>query len=196
MVSIGSCKDSASATVTVNSTPVAAAWSNTTITIGASATLSASGGGNYSWSNGGNSSAISVSPLITTDYCVFVSNSGSGSCVDSACVTVLVEPVDCLPFESENAFVLPNAFSPNGDNQNEKFHLINAQFLASCVKEIYIAIYNRWGEKIFESSDINFSWDGIYRNKPEDTAVFAYYLKAVLNNGKEVKKKGNISLLR
>jgi gliding motility-associated-like protein len=195
IVSAGSCKDSASGTVTVNASPTASAWSNTTINSGSSATLSASGGGNYSWSNGSTDSVITVSPAVTTDYCVFISN---GTCTDSACVTVYVkEPViDCSAAESPDGFILPNAFSPNGDNQNEKFHLLYGQLLNDCVKEFYIAIYNRWGEKVFEGTQLNFSWDGTYKNKPEDTAVFAYYLKAVLKDGTEVKKKGNVSLLR
>ena len=193
VVSIGTCTATAAAMVTVNPSPIASAWSNVTITAGNSATLSASGGGTYLWSNGGNTSAITVSPLITTLYCVTVSN---GNCTDTACVTVFVEPIDCSGAESSDAFVLPNAFSPNADGVNENFHLLYGPLLKDCVKEIYIAVYNRWGEMVFEGTALNFSWDGSYKNKLEDTATFAWYMNAVLTTGAVVKKKGNISVLK
>ncbi|MBI4947198.1 MAG: gliding motility-associated C-terminal domain-containing protein [Bacteroidetes bacterium] len=61
---------------------------------------------------------------------------------------------------------------------------------------LFFSIYNRWGEKIFESSDANFQWDGTYKGKPESSAVYAYYMTATLSSGEKVTKKGNISLMR
>ncbi|MBI3500900.1 MAG: gliding motility-associated C-terminal domain-containing protein [Bacteroidetes bacterium] len=196
LVSIGSCNDSAFASVVVNPNPNAGVASNVTITAGQSATLTASGGGAYQWSNSSTDNPMVVNPSATTVYCVTVKD--ANNCSDTACavVTVIPEPIDCSHAFGEDAFVLPNAFSPNDDGKNEKFHLLDIALLTSCVKEVYIAVYNRWGEMIFEDKQINFSWDGTFRGKPEDAAVFAYYLKAVLNNNNEVKKKGNVSLMR
>ncbi|MBI3501386.1 MAG: gliding motility-associated C-terminal domain-containing protein [Bacteroidetes bacterium] len=189
IVSVGTCSDTATASVTVNPNPTATASSNTTITQGNSATLTAGGGGNYSWSDGSNGATISVSPNATTVYCVTVVN--SFGCNDSACVTVTVEPIDCS--NSDNYF-LPNAFSPNGDNENDflRIHLQNIL----CVKDFKLIIYDRWGEKIFESVETNFQWDGTYKSKKLDTAVFVYILEINYKDGSQMRKSGNVTLVK
>jgi gliding motility-associated-like protein len=164
-----------------------------TIVAGNSTTLASSGGGNYLWSDAETDSLITVSPSVTTIYCVTVSN---GNCADTACVTVAVEPIDCSPFASEDAFVLPSAFSPNGDGQNDKWRLLYVPLLGNCIAEFQVLVYNRWGEQVFEGTDITFSWDGTYKGKIEETAVFGYYITGTLKDGTIVKKKGNISLMR
>lgn len=140
-----------------------------------------------------NDSLITVSPLVTTVYCVTVSK---GSCTDIACVTVTVEPTDCSPASSEDAFVLPSAFSPNGDGQNDAWRLLYVPVLADCIAEFQVMVYNRWGENVFEGTNIAFSWDGTYNGKMEETAVFGYYLEGTLKDGTKIKKKGDVSLLR
>lgn len=194
IVSIGSCSDTANATITVYPVSTAAAWSSTVISYGSSTTLAASGGGSYSWSNGSVDSLLTVSPIITTIYCVTVSN--VNTCPDTACVTVSVEPINCSPVSSEDAFVLPSAFSPNADGENDSWRLLYVPLLKDCIADFKVAVYNRWGEKVFEGTDIAFSWDGYYNGKIEETAVFGYYIEGTLKDGKKIKKKGNISLLR
>lgn len=190
------CTSTSTVTVGTTGGPTANASANVTIIVGNSTVISASGGGTYLWSNGDSLASTNVAPTITTQYCVVVTD--SNTCTDTACVTVFVmaEPIDCSPASSEDAFVLPSAFSPNADGENDKWKLLYAPVLADCIDKISIAVYNRWGEKIFESSNVNFVWDGTYKGKMEDTAVFGYYLEATLRGGKEIKKKGNVSLLR
>ncbi|TAL58083.1 MAG: T9SS type B sorting domain-containing protein, partial [Bacteroidetes bacterium] len=93
-----------------------------------------------------------------------------------------------------------NAFSPNEDHENDKLKIyINA---IQCVTDFKLVIYNRWGEKIFETTDPAFEWAGIYnrgilRNtEMPGTEVFAYRMKATLITGEEVVRKGNVSLIR
>ena len=142
------------------------------------------------WSNGESVSTIIVSPNVTTVYCVTVTD--SSGCTDTACVIVTLEPTDCSNFTE---LCLPNAFSPNTDTQNDKLHLLGGTLL-DCIKELNIVIYSRWGEKVFESNDKNFAWDGTFKGKPESAAVFGYYIKAVTTSDEVIRKKGNISLLR
>ena len=195
IVSSGSCPSaSAIVNVLVNTGPVASAASNVTISPGQSTTLSAGGGGTYLWSNGATDSPIVVAPLVTTIYCVTVTD--ASSCSDTACVTVYVEPLNCAGVSTEDAFVLPNAFSPNTDSQNDKWRMLYTSLLADCIAEFHVAVYNRWGERVFEGLTIDFFWDGMYNDKPENTGVFAFYLNASLRDGTVIKKKGNISLLR
>ena len=190
------CTQIAAAVVTSIGGPAANVSANVTIVSGDSTVLAASGGGNYSWSTGETTTSIVVSPSFTTTYTIIVTD--AGGCTDVAAVTVFViEPIsDCSEAESLDAFILPNAFSPNNDTRNDNFHLLYGQLLVDCVKEFYIAVYNRWGEKVFEGTTLNFSWDGTYKGKAEDTATFAYYMNAVLTNKTTVKKKGNISIIR
>lgn len=187
VVSAGTCSDTAFASVIVNPSPVANAGTSVGITQGQSAMLTATGGGNYSWSNGTIGSTNIVNPNSTTQYCVFVTN--VSGCVDSSCVIVYVKPIDC----SDGVYV-PNAFSPNGDNENDFFQ---AYFVnISCVKYFKIMIYNRWGEKIFYTNDPGFQWDGSYPEFTQNSAVFTYYMYVRFTNGNEVSRKGNVSLVR
>ena len=190
VVSAGSCSDTAFATVVVNPGPSVSAFSNTTITAGSSTTLSASGGNNYTWSTGETTTDITVAPLVTTTFCV---SSTSGGCIDSACVIVYVPQPDNCNYADDQLFV-PDAFSPNNDTKNDVLGIYYPDI--SCIKDIEFVIYDRWGERVFEASSMVSTWDGAYKGKVMNTAVFVYYLKVTFLNEKEVVKKGNISLIR
>jgi gliding motility-associated-like protein len=86
---------------------------------------------------------------------------------------------------------VPNAFSPNGDGQNDKFRVHG-----NCFREFLLRIYDRWGEKVFESNSPGFAWDGTFRGQEMDPAVFVWYLEATFVDGTSVNKKGNVSLVR
>ncbi|MEO5641844.1 MAG: CotH kinase family protein [Bacteroidia bacterium] len=90
-----------------------------------------------------------------------------------------------------NAFV-PTAFSPNGDGQNDMFfvHGINPLLGAE------IVIFNRWGQQVFQTKDMNWGWDGNQGGQPCPSGVYAYYLKAFNADGKVEIKSGNITLMR
>ena len=165
---------------------------NVSISLGGSTTLTASGGVSYNWSpiNGLNNPNVSnpiASPSVTTQYCVKVT--GINGCMDSACVTVYVE----TPCPDLN-LALPNAFSPNKDGENDEICLQGG--IQDCIKDLSIIIYDRWGEKVYESNDKKFCWDGKYKNKLQNSAVFVYYMEATTTNNTEIIKQGNISLVR
>jgi gliding motility-associated-like protein len=104
-------------------------------------------------------------------------------------------PIDSnqLPVTQEpcNSLFIPNAFSPNKDGQNDILYV-----RGDCISTMDFIVYDRWGAKVFESTNINNGWDGTYKGKPMNTASFAYYLKAVLLNGTTIEKKGNVALVR
>ena len=186
------CTQTATTNISNSNGPTANVGADVTIQSGSSTQLLAGGGTNYSWSPavGLNNSAVSnptASPTITTTYCVLVTD--AGGCSDSACVTVYVtpEPVPC------GEFYLPNAFSPNEDNENDVF---KAYVNPDCVKEFKLIIYNRWGEKVFETENVLKSWDGMFRGILSDPAVYAWYCRAVLTNGNKINREGNVSLVR
>lgn len=94
---------------------------------------------------------------------------------------------DC---DSSTVFI-PNAFSPNKDGHNDVLFVRGQN-----ISQIHLLIYNRWGEKIFESNQIAIGWDGTYKGNALSPDVFAYYLEVLCIGGKKYSKKGNISLLK
>jgi gliding motility-associated-like protein len=86
---------------------------------------------------------------------------------------------------------IPNAFSPNGDNENDVLY-VRGMLLESML----FRVYNRWGELIFESTDRSVGWDGTFKGKPVNPDVFDYYLQAVCIDGEESILKGNVTLMR
>ena len=85
----------------------------------------------------------------------------------------------------------PNAFSPNGDGNNDIFFPYGNN-----VKLIDWKIFNRWGEKIFESTNFFEGWDGTYKGKPQNPNVYIYEATATLMNGNTKKFKGSFVLIR
>jgi len=187
------CDSIVTTTLVVNPSPVATVSNDITIVMGNSTTLTAGGGGTYSWApssglNNTNSSSVVATPSGTTTYCVLVTS--VNGCLDSACLTVTTE----IPCPKSENLGIPNAFSPNKDGVNDEFCL---QGWENCMQEFSIRIYNRWGEKVFESKDPNFCWDGAYKGNTMDAAVFVYYLSAkYLSIETVINKTGNISLIK
>jgi len=143
----------------------------------------------YQWSPPtGLSSTTSQSPTATveetTTYTVSVSN---GICSQNASVEVKVLAVLC-----DRTFVyVPNAFSPNGDGENEVLYVRSA--IAS---KVLFRVFDRWGEMIFETTDMSIGWDGTFRGKLVDPDTYDYYLEADCYGGEKAIIKGNVTLLR
>ena len=64
------------------------------------------------------------------------------------------------------------------------------------IAQLYFAVYNRWGEKVFETTDKNIGWDGSYKSNIADPGVFGWYLKATCRDGETTEMKGNVTLIR
>jgi gliding motility-associated-like protein len=177
-------------TVIVGSNGNATANAGNTVTIisGDSTQLNGSGSGTtYSWSPPTDLSCSTcpnpfASPTVTTTYTLTVTDSTGCTATDT--VTVFVD-MNC------GDVYLPNAFSPNGDNQNDVFYV-----RGNCIKYMDFEIYNRWGEKVFESTDPSKGWDGTWRGEKCEAAVFTYFLRATLIDDSTVEQQGNISLVK
>ena len=137
----------------------------------------------------------SVSPIFFTkdsvnySYTVIAIDTASG-CADTGHLNIGTHT--CISY-----IVGAQAFTPNGDNTNDHFTLFSSQ-----IASYEISIYNRWGELVYQSSDLTAlndtskGWDGSYQGKPQPADVFVYYITAKDNFNKEMTKKGNITLLR
>ncbi|MBO9202126.1 MULTISPECIES: right-handed parallel beta-helix repeat-containing protein [Niastella] len=85
----------------------------------------------------------------------------------------------------------PNTFTPNGNGQNDKFKMYS-----NVVHSMRLLIFNQWGEKVFETADINGSWDGTCKGKPQPIGVYVYVATMELTDGTSQVKKGSFNLLR
>lgn len=92
----------------------------------------------------------------------------------------------------EYAFDIPSAFSPNGDNDNDFVYVRGWGIKA--LKDL--KIYNRWGQLIFQTDDINEGWDGFYKGKPQNIDTYVWVATVEYLDGQEQTKKGTINLLR
>jgi gliding motility-associated-like protein len=86
---------------------------------------------------------------------------------------------------------IPNAFSPNNDGNNDVWS-ING----SGVKDVKALLFNRWGEKVFESNEQSQGWDGYYKGELQEPGVFVFVVDVVYLNGETVTQKGSLTLIR
>lgn len=86
---------------------------------------------------------------------------------------------------------IPDAFTPNGDGKNDTFMI-----LTKAVSSARLSIYNRWGEQVYTSTDINQGWDGTYKGVPQPTGVYTLFFSAVYLDGKTESRTGAVTLLR
>ncbi len=116
----------------------------------------------------------------TVTLCAYTAD-GCSNCVTYGNITVV----------EDYAIYIPNAFTPNGDGNNDVFqyHLIG-------VKQAYIFIFNRWGEKVFETDNPTEYWDGTYKGKLCNPDVYVYHIKLVSYDNKQAEFKGSVTILR
>jgi gliding motility-associated-like protein len=97
----------------------------------------------------------------------------------------------------QNSTYYPNSFTPNGDGRNDKIVICG-----SSIKELRYAVFNQFGEKIWEATAANnvngcyTLWDGTQRGIPQPTGVYIYASRIVFLDGKVEEKNGSINLVR
>lgn len=111
-------------------------------------------------------------------------------CTTDLSVSVFVINAIC---DDDHVF-LPNAFTPNGDGENDILRIRSA-FLNQ-LTDVELLIYNRWGEEMFRTSNPFDSWNGTYKGEKLPPDVYGYYLHVVCPNEQELIQKGNVTLIR
>lgn len=86
---------------------------------------------------------------------------------------------------------VPNTFTPNGDGKNDVL-----KAYGNNIQSMNFMIFNQWGEKVYETKDVNGSWDGTYKGKLQPVGVYVFVLNGTTTDGKTFNKKGSINLLR
>jgi gliding motility-associated-like protein len=128
----------------------------------------------------------SANPQTTQRYIVTARDANGCAARDTVQVTI-----DDSNLTKCGEVFVASAFSPNGDGQND---FLGVQ--GNCIQEVKFEIYNRWGEKVFQSRALNGAWDGTFNGETMNTGVFVYYVTAKLSDGKTVNKQGNVSILK
>ena len=136
----------------------------------------------FNWSNG--QTTQTATGLEEDNYTILITD--AKGCSQTATITINTTTDN---FDAQ----LPNAFSPNNDGHNDVFLV---QGWENCVTQFSMLIFNRWGEKVFESDNLTFGWKGDFNGTPANPDVFVCYIKATLIDEKKITKKGNISLIR
>lgn len=138
-----------------------------------------------SWSPaGGLSSKYVVNPLaspeISTKYIITGVTEYGCKTKDSILINV----------SEETLISLPNAFTPGG--ANSEFKIIKRGIATLN----YFRIFNRWGNVVFETTDIEQGWNGEYKGVKQPVGVYVYTVEGVAKSGKIFRKQGNVTLLR
>jgi gliding motility-associated-like protein len=102
--------------------------------------------------------------------------------------SVFVEAIS-LPCNKDLVYI-PNAFTPNGDGVNDIFKVRSESLLSGT-----LMIFDRWGNKIFETHDLTQGWDGYYKGKKQQAESYGYYFSGVCAGGETVALKGNVTVL-
>jgi gliding motility-associated-like protein len=192
----GSCQDTDDVLITVIPTPSASASGNI---IGNSAqfTNATTNGTNYFWDFGdGNTTTSGTLAGINHTYTapgtyqvqLIANNNG---CLDTTYISITIQPVvppmPIVPLSVE----IPNFFTPNGDNDNQLYHLLlegDSTFTA--------VILNRWGEQVKELNEQNPSWDGTFRDKNCPEGVYFIIYKVIGINQTTKEGHGFLHLIR
>jgi gliding motility-associated-like protein len=121
-----------------------------------------------------------ATPEVSTRY--WVRGVTENGCYAGDSITIYVS--------EESLVQIPNAFAPGGSNKVFKV------ILEGTANVNHFRIFNRWGNLLFETKDINEGWDGTYNGTPQPFGVYIYELEAVSGTGKIIRKHGNLTLLR
>jgi gliding motility-associated-like protein len=162
---------------------------NKTVTIrfGQQVAMTATNAMYYTWSDQYNISNLTgpqttVAPHKTHQYVVTGCNSRQ-CCYNDTMNVIVIE--DC------GEMYVPNAFSPNNDGNNDVLYVRGI-----CLQSMTFMIFNRWGEKVFESDKQDQGWDGTYNGELMNTGVFVYRVEGKTWDGKAYSMKGNVTLIR
>ena len=150
-------------------------------------------GSTYEWSVNGatilntNENKVTIlCPSLESSFTISVIERNANRCPGDS-RKLLVEITPC----QDEVIWIPSAFTPNGDNRNDIFRVMGN--ITS--KEFSLQIYNRWGELIFESNDVEIGWDGTYKGTLVQDDIYTYRVFCLVNS-RYYLKYGSVTLIR
>lgn len=140
-------------------------------------------GTSYKWSFGDGNESVAINPNNSYPsegvFPVKLIGTNSIGCTDS-----ITKQID-IQLKDQYSLFVPNVFSPNGDRVNDNFKVVyNGDF------DFEIHIFNRWGEEVFNSDDLDFEWNGKINGQVASQTRFYYFIKG------DFKREGYITLIQ
>ena len=141
----------------------------------------------YEWTFGDGNNSTFTNPSNTYDdpglyYITLIATDEKG-CTDTITKPILIE--------EEWWIYVPNTFTPNGDRHNNDFRASTIG-----IQKLVVGIYNRWGEIIFTSDELDFAWDGTYDGLMGPDGTYTYKIDFTTNSGRERSIVGHVNILR
>lgn len=140
---------------------------------------------NWLWQFGDETSATDNAPSHSYQapgvYIIKLTVSDANGCTDTISKSI---EISLLP-------QVPTAFSPNGDNTNDQLFVKGGPF-----QNMIFKVYNNWGELLFETTDQKIGWDGKKDGQNQPVGVYVWTLQVDMYNNRQVKKNGDITLIR
>ena len=160
---------------------------DTVIKYGKSVSLNVFGGTQYHWTpmagiSNPNNVNPTASPLVTTVYRAV--GIGMNGCRGEDSVKITID--------YKSPISAPSAFTPNGDGNNDRFRLMGVTF--QTLTEF--RVFNRWGQEVFSTQNINDGWDGTFNGKPMDMGAYNYIIRIGYPDGATETLKGDVTLIR
>ncbi|MGZ5247193.1 MAG: gliding motility-associated C-terminal domain-containing protein, partial [Flavitalea sp.] len=143
--------------------------------------MAGEGYASYLWNTG--STDVYIIATMPGEYSVQVSNPEGCTAAD----TIRILPGTCSEF-----LVFPNAFTPNNDGKNDRFKPFTNQEITA----YHLVIFNRWGQKVYESKKINEGWDGQPVVSKDKSSTYVYFCRYQVAKEKERVVRGTITLVR
>lgn len=155
-------------------------------------TNNTSGASSFEWYHNGG--LLSTS----TDY-TYTANEVGEECFELKAETIFGcrdSVTHCGNVIKQELFYLPNAFSPNEDTKNDIFIPIIKNVSISEIQDYRLLIYNRWGQLVFKTDDVNFGWDGLHQGEKAPINTYYYVCTYRSPNGSDVSLRGDVTLIR
>ena len=186
------CSDSKTTTVTVLGPIASFPFDTACIVAGQTISLGIDLGSNYTydWTDGATknlsctSCPVAALKVVETGTYVFKVTDKLGCFTSTNSYDICVSP--------EHTVDVPSAFTPNEDGVNDIIYVDG--WGIETLK--MFRIFNRWGEVVFESSDIKIGWNGLYKSSPQPNDTYVYQVDGVFYGGEDFTKSGIITLIR
>ncbi|TVR82291.1 MAG: hypothetical protein EA412_01680 [Chitinophagaceae bacterium] len=120
-------------------------------------------------------------PEEDTEFIVLYTDENGCTATDTFALEVVIQ----------GSVYIPNAFSPNGDGVNDVFEVYGVG-----ITDLTLRIFNRWGDMIFKSEDVNAAWDGTYNGRDMTPGVYIYMATVILQDGRSERFYGSVTLVR
>lgn len=141
----------------------------------------------YYWDFGDSTNSTEKDPVHqytrSDNYTVCLTVWSANGCIAKTCKALRAEIITAID--------VPQAFTPNGDGNNDILFVRGGG-----IREFTLKLYNRWGQLIFETSDLKKGWDGDFHGAKPDMESVAYVLQATFIDNKHFQKQGNITIIR